>query len=220
MRSTSLFFLLLLASPCLADESWTEEAGKQSPAPQNENRIIRWCSTAGTHQRFSSANIDINGYQPCGEINVPVSCDPIGRRYIGKSGAEPYAYKSCAKGPRIVIPSQGDDSEENGVENRELGTELSETVPEPLNSKEKRDLASDLRQVEQDQSSDVEMQLQKVLDGMLGQLLSQAGPMMKASKTSNRRGQKGLLQKKQIDELIRYVDPQQQDQLRQMLEQY
>lgn len=219
MRVIALILFLLIASPAFADESWTDEVGKEGPAPQNENRIIRWCSTDGTHQRFASANIEINGYQPCGEINVPVSCDPSGKRYIGKSGNEPYAYKSCAKGPRIVMPAQSEDEEES-EEVRELDTALSETAPTPLNSKEKMDLASDLRQVEQNQSSDVEMQLQKVLDGMLGQLLSQAGPMMKASKNSNRRGQKGLLQKKQIDELIRYVDPQQQDQLRQMLEQY
>jgi len=213
-RVRSFIFLLcaLLAQAkvpglCLAEENWTSDSDKQSPAPRNEDRIIRWCSSDGKAVRFASANIEIQGYQPCGELNVPINCDAGGTRIIGKTDKLPYSYKACSGTPRIRIENDGETVSGATGQNGPDG--------QPLDAREKMDLASDLHQVEQNQKDQADIQIQKLLEGVLGQLLNQVPPQQQKSGS-----RKGKLGKGEIDTFIRYVDPQQQPKLRQVLENY
>ena len=213
MRKTSYListavFLLASAAPASAEgEVWSLEASKEHPGIDSENRIIRWCSDDQTKSRYASANIQLKGYQPCGELNIPVNCDPSGQRLISKDANLPYAYKDCGVGPRIQMRRSAHE---------EIHSETPDTSVDPLSSREKSDLAKDVKGIEQAQGQDLEMQLQKMLDGIMGQMINQVSSM-KISNKGARGGVKIPISDKDAEMLIRYVDPQQQDQLRQIL---
>ncbi len=215
-RILLLLVLVLFASRANAEDAWTTDAGKQHPAASAENRIIRWCNEAGTHERFASANIEIKGYHPCGELAMPVSCDPSGTRMIGKSGETPYAFKDCAVGPRIKIERHGPVITENYQD--PLSPD-GEDPGDPLSTIERSDLAREMKKAKDQQAQSLDVQLQRALDQMMQQLLSIDGyDVLSGQKTARRAPSKQRrFNEKQIDELIRYVDPQYQRQLEKIL---
>ncbi len=74
------------------------------PPSSAENRIIKWCAESGTHTRYASANIQLKGYAPCGEVKTAVrTCDAVGNRMISPGGEVPYGYRDCSLGKRLVV---------------------------------------------------------------------------------------------------------------------
>jgi hypothetical protein len=194
---------------CSADsEHWTTDVKNEHPAPSVENRIIRWCSDSNSAERYASANIDIAGFHPCGEIKTAVTCDPSGRRMISKNNtAVPYAFKDCDIGERIsVVRTDG------WLPEKVNAAEPTAAVP-PLSADERRNLTHDVKRVEQGQSEDLEIQLQKIMDTLLSGMLSR----MPAQQNDRSRPGKSGLSDRQIDDLIRYVDPSMQQKLRDVL---
>lgn len=89
-------------------EQWSlAEDREHAPAAQR-NRIIKWCKLDGSHERYASANIRLKGYEPCGTISVPVTCDASGKRMIGTDKDRPRGHRDCGIGPRITIFNYSD----------------------------------------------------------------------------------------------------------------
>lgn len=231
---------MLSTSVAIAADGWATDSSKEHPAPSAENRIIRWCSTDGKQERFASANIDLTGYAPCGELSTPIYCDASGRRMIGGSNHPP-VYKDCSVGPRIVVERT------DGIEiDREA---LESEPPTTMGSEESRMLKKEVRAVANEQEKDPEIQVQRMLDGVIGNLLSVIpkqtdnkssglnnsrlnssklnGSKLPSSKLQRSKLGGGAmggamsgvmgLSEDQINQLIRYVDPQHQQQLEEIL---
>jgi len=80
----------------------------------SSNKIIKWCGKDKNDVRFSSANLKVKGYEPCGEPEVRVSCDPAGNKFYSQGEGSPHSYQDCGVGPRIVINGEvwrGEDPE-------------------------------------------------------------------------------------------------------------
>ncbi len=84
-------------------DAWTVDISKQHPPLGQENRIIKWCADDSDGVRYASANIELKGYHPCGELHTTMQCDPSGARMINPPGDFPPAYRDCSIGPRIKV---------------------------------------------------------------------------------------------------------------------
>ncbi|MFN8392190.1 MAG: hypothetical protein U0136_17995 [Bdellovibrionota bacterium] len=216
---TSVAFALSLLvweapSQCIAEsEQWTEQASNQHPAVGAHNRIIRWCSSEGKPERFASANISLKGYQPCGELQTPISCDPSGRRYISKDANTPYAYKDCGT-ERIHMPRRKDlPFDEHGNPIGDVAQQANGA--DPLSTNEAASLRRDVKKIEAAQSQDLDMQIEKMLSSMMNQMISGAN-VNRGGKAAPRG--RALVDERQLEMLMRYVDPQQQERFRALMQ--
>lgn len=197
-----------------AEDGWGVDPKKEHPPVSSQNRIIRWCANEGSKERFASANLAVEGFHPCGELNTPVSCDPVGKRLIGKNGQPPEIYKDCSVGPRIVV------HREDGV--RIGSAALQGENPEPISGIEQAALQRDVKNAAKDQASNTQAQLERMVDGILQSLLTaQAQGLESQGFTSKgapgNRGGYGFTDD-QIDDMVRYVDPKYQAQLKKALQ--
>lgn len=209
-KSFIIICSMLVATAASADEQWSEDATREHRPEAAENRIIRWCSDDGSHQRYASANLNIAGYRPCGELAIPVACDPGGKRMITKEPM-PAAYRDCSVGPRIVVErTDGPPIEE---EPSEIGASASDSSGEPvspLSTREKSNLKKELGAAERAQEQDLGIQLEKSLDLLLKSLLG--------AQASNGGGAGlGMFDEKQLEEMMRYVDPKDRKELKKLL---
>ena len=197
-----------------AEDGWGIDPKKEHPPMSSQNRIIRWCSNDGKKERFASANLAVEGFHPCGELKTPVSCDPVGQRMIGNNGQPPEVYKDCSLGPRIVVHKS------DGVK---IGSAaLQGENPEPISSLEQAALQRDVKNAAKDQESSTQAQLERMVDGILqSMLIAQSQAMDSQGYTSKgapgNRGGYGFTDD-QIDDMVRYVDPKYQAQLKKVLQ--
>ena len=100
------------------------------PPSSAENRIIKWCAEKGTHTRYASANIQLKGYSPCGEVKTAMSCDAVGNRMISPTGTVPYGHRDCSLGKRLVVirhdetPQSPDDRGFSSAEQHAMNREF------------------------------------------------------------------------------------------------
>ncbi len=73
-------------------------------SPAEPRHIQKWCKADSGLIRYS--NLEVAGYQPCGELKTMVVCNASGRKLIS-SGPAPYGYKECSETPRIFIERIG-----------------------------------------------------------------------------------------------------------------
>lgn len=161
------FLLVLLASSLAHADDWDTNTGQDLPPIPEENRIIKWCKKDGNGVRYASANLEIPGYEPCGKLEVEMTCDAGGGRHIGSAVAGQYGNRDCALGPRIIIQrtdsiepqetnqtSEGeasrevagpeeDPTTENGAAENEIGDAQDETSPEQTDEDSFADGASE-----------------------------------------------------------------------------
>ncbi len=202
-----ILFALVATSPASAADGWGIDPAKEHPPASSQNRIIRWCSADGKKERFASANLAVEGFQPCGELNTPVACDPVGQRMIGKS-EKPPIYKDCSVGPRIVVhKADGIKIGSAALAGEPLG---------PLSPDEQAALKRDVKSAEKDQSTDTQMQLEKMVDGILQSMLVADAKGSGARGAAGSKGGYGFSDD-EIDDMVRYVDPKFQDHLRRVL---
>ncbi len=149
MSSKHCLALILILSPfyCLAAraEEWSPEKPHYAPT-EASNRIIKWCEINGEKVRYSSANIALEGYEPCGQLAAQKSCDPIGKRYITKGGDSPYSYRDCAVGPRIFIQRHGSDSNLVSADKFSKEPQVS-----PLSPEEEKNLKTEIEKLAKNQ---------------------------------------------------------------------
>ncbi len=195
-------YFFLSASLAHAEERWSSDRSKEHPPASSENRIIKWCRDDGKHERFASANLDIKGYKPCGELQVPVNCDPAGQRMISKTGKPPEAYKDCGVGPRIVVKRTDGGTIEGDV---------SADSPDALTSRERADLNREMKHAEKEQEKSLEIQMGKALDNMVKAIMGANGMLGGSSAAPQ-------LSDRQVQEMLRYVDPQSQPELKRLLQ--
>lgn len=78
-------------------------AGPSAGLEGNPNDIVKWCEEDGEGVRYASANIDLKGYDKCGELKAQKTCDASGQRFISPSSTAPHGYLDCEIGPRIYV---------------------------------------------------------------------------------------------------------------------
>lgn len=147
---------ILLAGPCFAD-NWSINNKNEHPPEVDENRIIKWCDdVTGKNIRYSSANIKISGYHPCGNIVSSNTCDAENNKILGnpKTGI----FKEC--GPSSIKNSPSSSS--------------SSSI-EPLSHKELKDLKSAMKKAADTHNSDPEVQLQILTDKLLANFMGNSG---------------------------------------------
>ena len=92
----------------------------------SSDKIIKWCADEGTHVRYASANIQLKGYTPCGQLSASRRCDDNGRRFISAGGITDYSEEEEAKCEEIRAQRSGLDSgmgEGNLLEFQDFRTE-------------------------------------------------------------------------------------------------
>ncbi len=199
LLTMALFFCL--ATPCLA-EQWSLSAELEHPPARPENRIIKWCNEESGHERWASANIKLQGYQPCGKLSSVSTCDAGGKRMIaGNDAARPNDHRDCGVGPRILIINH---DESDTIDTSHVASDPADVTP--LSSKERQDLKRDFAQAQNLQDKDPMMQMQKMADMFLQQLLGGSARDPKGSK--------------QLDQMLKHVDPKTRDSIKQLLKQY
>ena len=208
MRLTRRFIPILFVSTFLflplqsSAEQWSLEQSQEHPPEKPQNRIIKWCSEDGSQERWASANIQPKGYIPCGKLSTVATCGASGKRMIGGNDSErPRDHRDCGVGPRILIV--------NHDENDTIDTSA---VPEnpgeitPLSNDEAKALKQEIEHAEKLQNSDPMMQLQKMADLLLQQLLSGPGGKPKSDR--------------ELDKKLKNVDPKTRSAIKQLLKQY
>ena len=111
MNFKNLLLSSLLAS-LLSSGSSAQAEGETKLGEGNRNEIRKWCKE-GSAERYTSANLTVQGYQSCGTLSVSQSCDASGQRFISPSNspAPHYSYKDCNLGPRIVLEKSSESNE-------------------------------------------------------------------------------------------------------------
>lgn len=99
-----VWLCVLLCPGTVFGDEWSIDGTQYPPTPP-ENRIIRWCSADGTKERFASANIQLKGYEPCGQLRARATCDAAGTKLFSNDPNVPYDHRDCAAGPRIMVIS-------------------------------------------------------------------------------------------------------------------
>ena len=148
---------------------------KDLPATGAENRIIKWCESNGTAIRYSSANITVKGFEPCGTLSAQTSCDPAGAKFISRSSETPYSYRDCAVGPRLFVKGEKGEFGTEREKKRSHMADYSGGVPlSPLSVREKRSLEKEIRRISGQNSPDqmlleLESAMSKIICRKLGQ---------------------------------------------------
>ncbi len=169
------------ASAAERSDAWTIDISKQHPPVSAENRIIRWCSEDGSKHRYASANIDLKGYKPCGQLSSVVSCDPSGARVFSSSSQPPpgsrnYAHRDCSVGPRIKVVRH----EPNPVTSSDFTGERSQVAadgspPTGLSAAEYKRLERDFKVAQAEQERKNQKELEQVMSAMFGALSGGSG---------------------------------------------
>lgn len=193
--------MLFLATEAFGDQ-WSLSSELEHPPVRAENRIIKWCDEESGHERWASANIKLKGYTPCGKLASVSTCDASGKRMIaGNEVARPNDHRDCGIGPRILIVNH---DEEDTIDTSHAATDPADISP--LSSKERQDLKREFSEAKKLQSNDPMMQMQKMADMLLQQLLGGSARSAKGSK--------------QLDHMLKNVDPKTRDSIKQLLKQY
>jgi hypothetical protein len=135
-------------------DNWSINEKLELPPEQSENRIIKWCDNeTGKNIRFSSANIEIKGYHPCGAIVSTDTCDENNNKILGnpKSGI----FKSCEK------------NQNNYQDNSEGQSSNGQKSYTGLNHSELKELKFAMKKAAEKQNSSPEVQLQILADQLL-----------------------------------------------------
>lgn len=141
--------ILSAARVCIADDNWSINEKSELPPVSDENRIIKWCDDkTNKHIRFSSANIAIKGYHPCGTIVNTETCDAEGNKILGKPKSG--IFKSCEKKSAGQSSSNQEDPANPGLSHSEL-----------------KELKHAMKEAAEIQNSDPEVQLQILADQLL-----------------------------------------------------
>lgn len=168
-----------LSTAVAADEEWSLD-GQQYPPTPPENRIIRWCSADGAKERFASANIRLDGYEPCGQLRAHATCDAAGTKLFSNDPNVPYDHKDCAAGPRIMVISHNPPVQ-----------------PAPMNEPEigKASFQREFKQLQKKQEEDAKKELHTIVEAALSQLLGTVvSPNPRSSNRFSRRSAKGSSQ--------------------------
>ncbi|MDD2943248.1 MAG: hypothetical protein PHC51_09820 [bacterium] len=109
IHTISFLCIAIVCFPVFVVEAETDSFNVQRSSgytgEEPENAIIKWCSDRdSTKIRYASANIDLAGWSPCGEIETLAYCDASGgRRYFSPESEVPHGYRLCSEGPRIYV---------------------------------------------------------------------------------------------------------------------
>ncbi len=197
----TLGMLLLGAQSALADQ-WSLSGDLEHPPAQPNNRIIKWCADDSDHERWASANIKLKGYAPCGKLSSVSTCGASGQRLIGSTDAKrPNDHRDCGVGPRILIINH---DEEDTIDTSNVAESPEDITP--LSSKEQQDLKREFKLAKKQQDSDPMMQMQKMADLLLQQLLMGNGQKPKSDR--------------ELNKMLKHVDPKTRKAIKQLLKQY
>lgn len=180
--------LFFVAFAFAQNDSWAVEREREFPPTEQENRILKWCKvdSPSAPARYASANIELKGYAPCGELNSEVTCDAVGNRMLGKM-TRPYDHKSCSVGPRISIFK---GSVASFFEKPE------ETSSEKLNPGEERKLKKEINKASVDQQKKEQQELTQFLNTVLGG---------SGSNNSSKSFPGSIIGRKQIEEIVKQL---------------
>lgn len=157
------------------------------PPSSAENRIIKWCADRGTHTRYASANIQLRGYTPCGEVKTAMSCDSVGNRMISPSGAVPYGHRDCALGKRLVVIRHD------------------EVAPSPddrgFSSAEQHAMNREFKQLQRDQEKQEAKEIEAAMRGFAGMFFNEKA-LRQQQKSSSRRNKAQQIDVAQILKLL------------------
>lgn len=107
--ATTFLSIAMVRFPILFVEAESDSFNVQRSSgyagDEPENAIIKWCSDRDSSRvRYASANIDLAGWSPCGEVKTLAYCDASGgRRYLLPDAEVPYGYRPCSEGSRIYV---------------------------------------------------------------------------------------------------------------------
>lgn len=204
---THLFSLLALCGVCIVplfpagaenDDAWTVDITKQHPPISQENRIIKWCAESGDGVRYASANIELKGYKPCGELKTAMQCDPAGARMINPAGDFPSSYRDCSVGPRIKIERHDPLPLQ---EPSELGTPSALAANGGLSPDETRRLKREFTAAQEQQERQEQKEMQQTLQAVFGAFGGLPGVEGKRRPSGAMRGK----QQDQIQELMKLM---------------
>lgn len=147
--------LVILSTKAGADD-WDMNTGQDLPPVPEENRIIKWCKKDGAGVRYASANLEIPGYEPCGKLEVEMTCDAGGGRHIGSAVAGQYGNRDCALGPRIFIErtDSAEPQDLNQPSDVEVSGEASGEVGGKNTSQDENEIANDQEAVTPEQTAE------------------------------------------------------------------
>lgn len=209
MFVSGVAFALGCVCPVLAeDDSWTIDLNKQHPPVSQENRILKWCADAGDGVRFASANIELKGYHPCGELQTAMQCDPSGARMINPGGEFPSTYRDCSLGPRISVvrrdplPAVAPDGlGEAPPGSSPEGSATNEGLSPGEQRRLKREFSAAQQQQERAEQKEIEQAMKAVLGAFGG--LQNADPERRRNLGSS--GSTARNQQQQIEQLMRLM---------------
>ena len=189
----SIYFLSLpSALPCYA-ENWGMNGKNELPPASNENRIIKWCDDQrGENIRFSSANIKVKGYHPCGSIVSSSRCDGEGNKVLGnpKSGI----FTDCKDKKNDSVISQPSDSNSS---------------VKPLSHSELSQLKSVMKKAADKQNAEPEVALQMLADKLMATFMG-AGQEKDLLKTLTSQDTQKMMQEfmSKLEKSLPQMDPE------------
>ncbi len=171
---------ILFLAPLSHADNWSINEKKALPAQRDENRIIKWCDKeTGKKVRYASANIGLDGYEPCGAIKTVDVCDANGNKFLGKVPKTGVFTKCSAPIIKDIVNSNDNLPSENFSDDIDLN-----------------ELKKEIKKVEKIHNSDPEVKMQILADNLLNGVLGK-----------DNKGLADLLDKKKQKQLFKQFVP-------------